>query len=61
MNKKYCIIFIILISYLIGALLYITGGILSEFGLPGFSYCWLFGSILFWLGGTLGLYLEMIR
>ena len=41
------------LSYIVGAVLYFIGGLLSQLGLPGFAATWVAGSCFFVLGAAL--------
>lgn len=48
------------VLFLLGSLLFITGGVLSQLGHTGAAVCWLLGSISFFLGAV-GMEEEVVR
>lgn len=42
-----------IVAFIVGALLYFAGGILSQLKLPGFAETWVAGSVFFFLGAAL--------
>eukprot|EP01126_Amoeba_proteus_P037611 TRINITY_DN388_c0_g2_i2.p1 TRINITY_DN388_c0_g2~~TRINITY_DN388_c0_g2_i2.p1 ORF type:complete len:233 (-),score=15.91 TRINITY_DN388_c0_g2_i2:170-868(-) len=48
------------IQFILGSLLFVIGGVLSQIGHSGFAVCWLLGSVLFFTG-SVGMEFEVVR